>query len=104
MRNFKRPALECSNCHAKICDWRNFPDEFDPNFIEANWPDPPKPLENCPRCGVPVDTTSAYPYVQDFPPSFALLKHAYEAVLPQWESNRQSFEKYALKFLSKSSG
>lgn len=102
MRKFKRPILECHSCHAKIADWRSFPDEFDPSFIDPRWANSPKPVEDCPRCGASIDTTPAYPYIQNFPPSFGSLKQAYRTLVPEWEYNRQSFEKYAMKFLARS--
>jgi hypothetical protein len=102
MRKFQRPIIECQSCHSKIYDWRGSPEALDPTFIESPWTNPPKPIENCPRCGTGVDTTTAYPFIKSFPPIFQQLKDAYAGFSPKWEFQRQSFESYVQKFLAQS--
>jgi hypothetical protein len=72
---------------------------YDKDAVQATWVEPPKRSESCPRCKAVVDTTTAYPFISGFPPNFDSLKKAYEKFAPEWEYNRQSFERYAQKFL-----
>ena len=102
MREFHRAPIECASCGAKIYNWVAFrdPEHFDDkNDVDAQWGEPPKPTETCPRCGNQVDTTSSYLFVAGFPPSFEALRKAYDGFLPEWESSRRSFETEAAEFL-----
>jgi hypothetical protein len=102
MREFHRLPIKCNSCKANIYNWIGFLPHrnIDPkNDIPANWPEPPRHMEPCPRCQKSVDTSSSYPYLSDFPPSFELLKEAYAGFTPQWESNRDSFDGTMQKWL-----
>ncbi len=95
MREFHRPPIACASCKANIYNWIAFlgPKQGDPaNDVVANWGEPPRQAENCPRCGNPVDTTLSYPFLADFPPSFEALRQTYTGFTPKWEHNRGSFE------------
>jgi hypothetical protein len=100
MRKFTRPLIICPACGARIYNWISVPESYQ-NTVPANWTEPPKPTENCPKCGTPVDTTTAYPFIPNFPAKFDPLKNAYNGFSPQWEHNRYSFEHLVQKFLSK---
>jgi hypothetical protein len=95
MREFTRPPVLCSTCGAKIyagfgLSSKNISDSA--NDVHANWSEPPSKSEACPRCQSPVDTSSAYPTLPDFPPTFETLKAYYAGFTPKWESRRDSFE------------
>ena len=106
MRHFYRKPIGCRSCGAKIYNWTGFrnPEEHDAqNDVEADWGEPPKAIESCPRCGSQVDTTASYPYIPGFPPTFELLQKAHEHFTPQWEAHRRSFEQEAADFLKSNS-
>jgi len=93
MRTFSRPLLICANCNTKIYNSVSPPESYDEDPVSAEWPEPPGITENCPRCGTPVDTTAAYPFIRDFPPNFESLRNAYAGFAAEWERERDSFEK-----------
>lgn len=101
MRSLKRPLMGCTGCGAKLYNWMSPPEKFNGGEIEAAWSELPGPTAPCPRCGNPVDTTNAYLYLPDFPPSFDLVKKSYDGFTPQWEHNRESFELAAEETLEK---
>src|SRR6266567_1927790 len=95
MRGFTRPPIICTHCRAKIhagFGASSAPDYDPANDVHASWSEPPSRMEACPRCQSSVDTSSAYPVLPDFPPSFEALKGFYADFTPQWESSRDSFE------------
>lgn len=95
MRGFTRPPIICTHCGAKIhagFGASSAPDYDPANDVHASWSEPPSRMEACPRCQSSVDTSSAYPVLPDFPPSFEALKCFYADFTPQWESSRDSFE------------
>jgi len=95
MREFTRPLIVCKHCGAKIHVGFGVSSEsgHDPaNDVHAHWSEPPDRTEMCPRCQGPVDTSSAYPVLPDFPPTFETLKALYADFTPRWESHRDSFE------------
>jgi hypothetical protein len=98
MRKFNRAPVVCDNCGANIYNWMASAggENGDPkNDVRANWAEPPKINEACPRCANSVDTTNAYPYIAGFPPNLESLQEAYNGFRPKWEHNRRSFEREA---------
>jgi|GEM_PF-4004225 len=95
MREFTRPPIVCTHCGAKIhagFGTSSGSDYAPANDFYASWSEPPGKTETCPRCQGPVDTSSAYPVLPDFPPTFEALKGFYSDFTPKWESHRDSFE------------
>jgi hypothetical protein len=106
MRAFERPPVICA-CGAKIYTesiaFRK--SKADPvNDVRAKWPDPPASSEPCPKCGQPVDTTAAFPYLAGFPPSFDDLKAEYGGFAVRWEMQRQSFDEVAARAVKSHGG
>jgi hypothetical protein len=85
MREFTRPTIVCTECGAKIhagFGTSSAPDYDPANDVHALWSEPPRKMERCPRCQGPVDTSSAYPVLPDFPPPFEALKGFYADFTP----------------------
>jgi len=71
MREFTRQIIVCTHCGAKISTGFGFSSKKDrdpKNDIHAIWSEPPGITASCPLCQNPVDTTSAYPVLANFPP------------------------------------
>jgi hypothetical protein len=104
MRKFTRQFVDCANCGAKIRYSRStsdFPDDVAwADIAHANWHEPPRLIEKCPKCQSGVDTTTAYASIPTFPPDFEQLKKVYEGFTAKWEHNRVSFDDMVGKFLS----
>jgi endogenous inhibitor of DNA gyrase (YacG/DUF329 family) len=104
MRRSTRPLVDCANCGAKIhCSrlWAGYPDGVPREaIVHADWPEPPRTTEKCPKCQAEVDTTTAYAAIPTFPPAFDQLRKAYEGFTPKCEHNRRSFDEEVGKFLS----
>jgi hypothetical protein len=104
MRKSVRPFVDCAQCGAKIhCShlWADYPDGVPREaIVHADWAEPPRTVEKCPKCQADVDTTTAYPAIPKFPPTFDELKKVYEGFKPKWEHNRRSFDEEVGKFLS----
>jgi hypothetical protein len=95
MREFTRLPVVCGHCGANIYVGFSLSSiqNYDPvNDVHADWREPPNKSEVCPRCQSPVDTSSVYPTLPDFPPTFEALKVCYASFTPKWESNRDSFD------------
>jgi hypothetical protein len=108
MRKSHRQFIDCGTCGAKLHSWRlwgEYPNNVRrEDIVEANWGEPPKAIEKCPRCNTDVDTTNAYPFIPGFPPTFEQLKKAYEGFSSHWEHNRKSFDDLVGQFLSSDGG
>ena len=104
MRKSTRPFVDCLTCKAKIYSSRlllDYPDGVAREaVVHADWVEPPRTVEKCPRCQADVDTTNAYPSIPSFPPTFEQLKKAYQGFTPKWEHNRKSFDDLVGQFLS----
>jgi hypothetical protein len=104
MRKSTREFVDCAKCGAKIhCShlWADYPDGVPREaIVHADWAEPPRTVEKCPKCQADVDTTNAYPSIPSFPPNFDQLKKAYKGFKPKWEHNRRSFDEEVGKFLS----
>jgi hypothetical protein len=103
MREFVRPIIVCTHCGAKIRTGFGFSSKKDrdpKDDIHAIWSEPPGITASCPRCQNPVDTTSAYPVLANFPPAFEDLKAFYAGFTPKWEMSRDSFEVKLTEFLT----
>jgi hypothetical protein len=104
MRKSTRPFVDCVTCKAKVYSSRllfDYPEGVaKEDVIHADWAEPPRAVEKCPRCQTDVDTTNAYPAIPNFPPTFDQLKKAYEGFEPKWEYNRKSFDDLVGKFLA----
>jgi hypothetical protein len=104
MRKSTRPFVDCVKCGAKIHSsrlWAEYPDGVPREaVVHADWTEPPRTVEKCPKCQADVDTTTAYPTIPSFPPTFEQLKKVYDGFTPKWEHNRRSFDEEVGKFLS----
>jgi hypothetical protein len=104
MRELKRPPVVCPHCQACLRWPFSFGSTLDGHdTVEMGGVDPPPAQVPCPRCGTSVDTSGAYAYIPNFPPSFESLTAAYAGYRSLWEQHRQSFEEAAHEVIVDSS-